>query len=249
MPRWGRRLFEGDLDMMIAISMIEDICDHDEANWMIADLIKCAPPEIREFYTQEHGLTPPKSDKRVQLRRKLDAGLGSDWFQEYYVRENCGCSIHATESKYKVVMVCALMMRVGAKIKPDNLRHLYELVPQIRCGDTFVPSGDYAFRGPGKAQFLAALASYRPGIPHDFHEPSCHACGQTNKDGKDLKKCGGCQNERAAAYFCDRDCQKSHWKVHKRGNCGPSDILRIGIFRVREKNRGPEYSIISEAQV
>lgn len=199
-------LFECDLDVNIALGLIRDFCDHDETNWMTVDLVSNAPTEVREFYTREHGLTPPTSDMRVQLRQKLDFGLGEDLFKKYRLGEDCGCPLHLI-SKYKVIVLCVLMMRIGANIKSGDLQHIRELVPRVQCSNTFAPfEEDQGFREPGKRQFLAALDSYRPGIPHDFRELSCHACGKTNKDGKDLKKCGGCQNERAAAYFCDKVC-------------------------------------------
>ncbi|KAG6353906.1 hypothetical protein INS49_005163 [Diaporthe citri] len=85
------------------------------------------------------------------------------------------------------------------------------------------PLADCGFRGPGKRQFLSALDNYQAGKPRSFHQPSCHGCGKVDSDikaeGKTLLKCGGCKNEIAAAWFCDKDCQRGLWKHHKR-NCG-----------------------------
>jgi hypothetical protein len=42
----------------------------------------------------------------------------------------------------------------------------------------------------------------------------CEACGKTNGGlfkGKKLLKCGGCK----FANYCSKECQRSHWKVHK----------------------------------
>jgi MYND finger len=42
-------------------------------------------------------------------------------------------------------------------------------------------------------------------------EPACFQCGKTTE----VKRCANCQS----AWYCSRDCQKAHWKVHKR-TCG-----------------------------
>jgi hypothetical protein len=40
---------------------------------------------------------------------------------------------------------------------------------------------------------------------------SCGACGITSNNIYDLKRCGGC----GAVYYCNRECQVTHWKAHK----------------------------------
>lgn len=43
----------------------------------------------------------------------------------------------------------------------------------------------------------------------DSTSPSCASCGKADAD---LKRCAKCQTER----YCSRDCQKAHWKTHKK---------------------------------
>ncbi|KAL2015196.1 hypothetical protein VTK56DRAFT_6072 [Thermocarpiscus australiensis] len=108
-------------------------------------------------------------------------------------------------------------MGTGAKIKDDDLQRLRQLASTVQSNETFTfPIFDTGFRGPGKRQFLAALDNYQPGTPRDFNQPSCHTCGKTRQDtAKALLKCSGCKN----AWFCDRDCQRNLWSIHKH-NCG-----------------------------
>lgn len=43
----------------------------------------------------------------------------------------------------------------------------------------------------------------------DGTSTTCANCGKTSAD---LKRCAKCRSE----YYCNRDCQKAHWKAHKR---------------------------------
>lgn len=108
------------------------------------------------------------------------------------------------------------MMEYGATIKEDHMKHLRDLVPKLNCNEGAVPTlADFGFRGPGKRQFLAALDNYKAGKPRSFHQPSCHGCGKVDSDikaeGKTLLKCGGCKNEIAAAWFCDKVRMPAHF--------------------------------------
>ena len=100
------------------------------------------------------------------IRNKLDSGLGDMLFDMYKAREN------EDEGEYRLIIVGALMMRAGAKIRDDDMQHLRELVPKVVCNEGYIMSmyGD-GFRGPGKRQFLAALDDYKAGMPRNFQEP------------------------------------------------------------------------------
>jgi hypothetical protein len=61
------------------------------------------------------------------------------------------------------------------------------------------------------------IAPSRPSFydgPYEIDPPrTCAACGkiQIDKSQVQLQKCSRCQK----AYYCDRECMKSHWKKHK----------------------------------
>ncbi|OIW22897.1 hypothetical protein CONLIGDRAFT_657872 [Coniochaeta ligniaria NRRL 30616] len=165
-----------------------------------------APTDARAFYkSDEYG--PVLEATIAENREKLDSGLGDQLFAKYRATEN------EYGGKYRLILVGALMMRAGAKIKDEDMQHLRDLVPQINCNEGYtLPLMDEGFRGPGKRQFLAALDNYTPGIPRSFGEPSCFNCGKIGADiHKHLEKCSRCKE----AWYCNRDCQRAHWKAHK----------------------------------
>jgi hypothetical protein len=106
------------------------------------------------------------------------------------------------DRKYKAILLGALIMSTGAKIKDNDIQYLRQLAPEVKSNENFaLPLFDSGFRSPGKRQFLAALDNYKPGTVRNFHEPSCHACGKTNQDmEKPLLRCSGCMT----AWFCNK---------------------------------------------
>lgn len=133
----------------------------------------------------------------ASVRQKLDTdGLGDKLFAKYRDVNDL------FYGKYQVIVVGALMMRAGAKIRDEDIRYLRDLVPRINCNEGYTwPLGDQGFRGPGKRQFLAALDHYQPGVPRSFYSPSCFACGKIQVDiGKALQKCARCHE----AMYCDK---------------------------------------------
>ncbi|KAK7708507.1 hypothetical protein SLS64_006609 [Diaporthe eres] len=172
------------------------------------------------------------------IRNKLDSGLGDELFEKYRASEQHGFDFDDL-TKYLPIVFAAIMMEYGATIKEDHMKHLRDLVPKLHCNEVAVaPLADCGFRGPGKRQFLAALDNSRAGKPRSFHQPSCHGCGKVDTDikaeGKTLLKCGGCKNEIAAAWFCDKDCQRGLWKHHKR-NCGAPSGHGIATYQIYGK--------------
>lgn len=143
------------------------------------------------------------------ILHKLDSGLGDELFEKCRAAEGDPIGDFDGDCKYLQVVFAAIMMEYGATIKEAHIKHLRDLVPKIQCNEnTVVPLIDNGFRGPGKRQFLAALDHYQGGKPRSFQQPSCHGCGKINADikeqGKTLLKCGGCKNQIAAAWFCDK---------------------------------------------
>ncbi|KAF4825708.1 hypothetical protein CGCSCA5_v000309 [Colletotrichum siamense] len=210
MGRWGYRIFEGDNDIDVACAIK---CPYGTGKDNDLHLVRMvnqtdmmAPPEVREFYKT--------SEYREELdaiimstREKLDTGLGDQLFTTYRALE------HEDQGKYRVIIVGALMMRAGARIRQADLDHLRELAEGFAGRHGYVsPIAEDGFRHVGKVQFLAALDHYEAGTPRDFGEPSCFQCGKIKADiGQAPKKCGKC----GRAWFCNVECQKAAWKNHR----------------------------------
>lgn len=182
----------------------------------MARALASCPVGVKGYYDEEYAISrslgPDRSQAHLDnlIREELDSGLGAVLFAKYRARET-EHEDFGGRLKLRSVILAAILMRHGAKISDDDKKHVRELVPKIQCSEVCVsPLGDEGFRGPGKRQFLAALDHYQAGSPRDFEEPSCHNCGKVNADikaeGKVLMKCGGCKNDRAAAWFCDKVC-------------------------------------------
>lgn len=106
-------------------------------------------------------------------RFTLDTGMGHTLMNVYRARENIvNVFMPGRNGKYLVIMAGALLMRVGAKIQDEHLAHLRQLAQQVNCSTgQCTTKQDWGFRAPGKAQFLAALANYKEGVPRRFDEP------------------------------------------------------------------------------
>jgi hypothetical protein len=102
--------------------------------------------------------------------KKLDHGLGDMLFGKYRALERDAKPFEAP--RYRVILFGAIMMRAGAKIRDDDMKHLRELVPKVPSREGYNrPLNDDCFRGPRRAHFLAALEHYQPGVPRNFEEP------------------------------------------------------------------------------
>ncbi|KAK2602621.1 hypothetical protein N8I77_009138 [Diaporthe amygdali] len=242
MGRWGHCLFGHDDAIGHAIKISKDVAQGDDRQFahMMSRVIVGCPPGVFGFYVEEYSLAekigPGEMEASMDqlIQHKLDSGLGNELFEKYRAAEQHGFDFDDM-SKYLVIVFAVVLMGYGAKIKESQIQHLRDLVPKLQCNEGVVPPfGDSGFRGPGKRQFLAALDHYQAGKRRSFTQPSCHGCGKVNGDikaeGKTLMKCGGCKNERAAAWFCDKDCQKGLWKHHKH-NCGAPLGRGIALFR------------------
>ncbi|KAK7745856.1 hypothetical protein SLS53_002574 [Cytospora paraplurivora] len=223
MGRWGMRLFEGDQDLDMASEIDMALGDSDDMDLKLSLMI--------------HQTDPAIVDKR---RTVLDSGIGDQLFRIFRAKEN------GHEGKYRVILLGALMMHAGAKIRDDDFQHLRDLVPQIHSRDGLAPGlgdnpaqssfaallasslmlGDHGFRNPGRAQFLAALDNYKAGVPRSYSEPSCYQCGKIAADiGMALDQCSRCKR----VWYCNRDCQKAHWKDHKPSCIAPEQVFMLNV--------------------
>jgi hypothetical protein len=131
-----------------------------------------APTECRAHYNTKEYAQRLRDEIMPYVRAKLDAdNLGERLIAKNKTQEGKLDWERFTSGEYKTIILGALLMRVGAKIKDEDLRHLRDLVPQVVCvPGTIWSLEDVGFRSPGKAQFLAALDAYEQGKPRDFQE-------------------------------------------------------------------------------
>ncbi|KAJ5513430.1 hypothetical protein N7463_002982 [Penicillium fimorum] len=89
------------------------------------------------------------------LRNKLDTdGLG-----DKLPKRSRDDGQHRSESGYQTVLLAAIMMQVGATIKPEHLLYLRKATRLIEFPTTQV-------------QFLACLDLYQAGVPRNFQDDS-----------------------------------------------------------------------------
>lgn len=160
-------LFEGDQDLDLVSDISYDVFKDNQP-----DPTKSTKADQPDSEEDEEDFDPSKDlllGDVAAIRAKLDGnGTGDALLAEYRAKEG------EFQGQYRILLLGALMMRAGARIRADDLQHLRELVPQVTCneGSTFVLWDD-GFRGPGKRQFLAALDAYKEGVPRDFRAARC----------------------------------------------------------------------------
>ncbi|VUC28508.1 unnamed protein product [Clonostachys rosea] len=219
MGRWGYRLFESTQDLQIVVDLGHTFNERPMRLFQMVCLAGLSLSErtrlpVRASQHQTEVDQATLSQTVTTIRNQFDTGLGDRFFEKHRANEK------SHDDKYRVILAGALMMRVGARIKPEHLQHIRELVPQVMCTCPLTPPNlDLGFRRPGRAQLLAALDNYVAGTPRDFQEPSCFACGRIQVDlGFSLKTCGRCER----AWYCSAECQRAQWDDHKKG-CLPPD--------------------------
>ncbi|RAQ40835.1 hypothetical protein AFGD_007134 [Aspergillus flavus] len=174
MGRWG--LFEGDQDLDAACCLAESLGIH-IGDWehsmssMVHQTDMLADEGIRAFYRTDEYKRELENEIVPYVRAKFDTdNFGDRLFAASCAKENEETCLPA---RYRTIILGALMMRAGARIRAEDLQHLRDLVPQVHCTSRFaLPLGDDGFRSPGRAQFLAALDHYQAGVPRNYQEPS-----------------------------------------------------------------------------
>ncbi|KAJ5159012.1 uncharacterized protein N7500_008663 [Penicillium coprophilum] len=224
MGRWGWRLFEGDQDLDVVLSLAEDL-DIDTDSWeyslsaMVHQTDMLAPADARALYSTAEYANSLANVTVPYIRQKFDTdNLGERLFAASRAKES-DTNDFMQQSKYRTIILGALMMRAGARINAADLQHLRDLVPQINCNSRRPLFEDHGFRTPGKAQFLAALDHYQPGVARSFQEPTCFNCGKIEAEiGHKPLQCKKCN----IATYCSKDCQRYQWREH-RVSCVPPD--------------------------
>ncbi|KAJ3144363.1 hypothetical protein HK101_002716 [Irineochytrium annulatum] len=134
----------------------------------------CAPPECRAYYKTAKYMKEDLPDIIRLVRKELDSGCGNKLMDHWRKLEGSKEGIGGWgDGKYKLVVLGALTIRVGAQIRDGDLRRLKEIAPTIvsRGNAGWPPVPHSGFRDPGRVQLLAALEGYRPGVPRSFLEP------------------------------------------------------------------------------
>ena len=169
-------MFESDQDLDIACSLVDSLGVNTDS-WehslsaMVHQTDMLAPPEAVAVYTTTEYADKLANETIPWVHQKLDTDiLGEQLFATSRAEEADPDDI-LQENKYRTIILGALMIRAGARINAADLQHLRDLVPQINCASGQIILGDDGFRTPGKAQFLAALDHYQPGVPRSFQEP------------------------------------------------------------------------------
>lgn len=75
----------------------------------------------------------------------------------------------AKGDEFAEIIIGALMMQAGAKLRPKDKRRLRKILAVFPEGDDELPEN--GFSNAGQAQFSAALDHYRAGTPRDFQCP------------------------------------------------------------------------------
>ncbi|KAI6258853.1 hypothetical protein MCOR27_006953 [Pyricularia oryzae] len=205
MGRWGHRLFEGDLDL----DLVGDI---------EREMKKAGLPKVE----LEAMLYKPTSDEYRKTRDALVAdGVGDAIVTHLRSRADRETGYLKSDLEYKSILTVALLLGAGSKIDQQHLEYVKALTGEVQSREGFAHAiWDHGFRGPGKRQFLAALNAYQPGVCRDLGAPSCFTCGKTKQDtDKVPSTCGKCKG----AWYCNKDCQRSHWKYHKKSCRDPND--------------------------
>ncbi|CAG8885999.1 unnamed protein product [Penicillium egyptiacum] len=229
MGRWGWRLFEGDQDLDVACTVVDSL-GVDTDSWehslsaMVHQTDMLAPPEAAAFYSTSEYADKLANEIIPWVRQKLDTdNLGERLFAASRAKETDNLF---QDSKYRTIILGALMIRAGARINAADLKHLRDLAPQINCTSRQMTLGDHGFRTPGKAQFLAALDHCQPGVARSFQEPSCFKCGKIEEDiGHKPLQCKKCK----VATYCSKDCQRDQWREHRVSCIPPSQCRMLNV--------------------
>ncbi|KAI0126086.1 hypothetical protein BJ170DRAFT_459781 [Xylariales sp. AK1849] len=224
MPRWGLRMFEGDRDREIVVELNQDyqikIYGETQSNNDILEANRGQGKPVKHVTAADLAKARPDlsnlslgiPDVTTRVCGELDTGLGNDLFDKFRGKE------HEESGQYRVIILGATLMRAGARIRPEDMQHMRELVPGIACNTgsgTLIT--DDGFCHPGKVQFICALDNYQPGIPLNFAVSSCYNCGKTKTDtGRHLEPCTACM----FAGYCNWGCASAHWEAHQR-SCRP----------------------------
>jgi hypothetical protein len=161
MGRWGQRLFQGDMDLNIALAISTEAGAH----LLFYDIDETDSNDSEKPVTPSLGPEYPKSLGLEATRALLNDGRLARMFEKYKTNENLFPS-----KEYYVAILGALAMGVGATITDEHMELLQNVHKKIEVnkGYTF-PLADLGFRADGAAQFQDMLDEYKnDGTPWDL---------------------------------------------------------------------------------
>ena len=106
-----------------------------------------------------------------QVRQNFDSGAGVTLFEHFLQQEQ---QKPTARGKFDLFMTGAMLMLIGATFRPDHFQYLVDLAsihPKNPAEDSMFFHPDFGRLGSARAQYLAALSNYKPGVPRDFIAP------------------------------------------------------------------------------
>ncbi|KAA1475903.1 ankyrin [Dentipellis sp. KUC8613] len=154
-------------------------------------LSKGCPPDVEDIcqYTALHHATMNNNIRPDLARILLENGSNVNHLNKYGAPAIVGALMEGHVGAVDV------LMEFGADLN-------------IADADGFVPAEAFVTFGPQVTAVVTKWLRKRSGEQAPLDEKKCDFCGKT--DDK-LKLCVACHSAR----YCSRECQKSHWKVHK----------------------------------
>ncbi|QDS71884.1 hypothetical protein FKW77_010169 [Venturia effusa] len=135
-----------------ATSLFENDADCDIESEIEADLSKLTKLNEPDFLDKE---------QEISIRNALNAGAAAQLFQQYSETD-----VDAFYGDYKVIILSALMMIVGANLDQPMRKYIEKALPTIKSRSGFTLAlWDPHFRDSGKAQFTAMFENYENGKP------------------------------------------------------------------------------------
>ena len=123
-------MFEGDQDIDIASDLNHALDGTElELSQMIFQTDHLAPQEARDFYKSPE-YQPLLAETVANTREKLDSGLGDKLMA--WCRAN-DSERGLFDGRYRTIVAGALIMRAGAKIKEEDVKHIREIVQLMNC--------------------------------------------------------------------------------------------------------------------
>ena len=115
---------------------------------------------------------------------------------------------------HDTIILGAMMMRVGAKIREDDIAHMLSLLRRASAKEHLMREGLVQVRG--------ALNNYRAGTPRDFYKDSCDNCGKTSDD--DIDEMQDCERCKGSVWSEGWSCSQVGFLAHPPNHAGKHGV-------------------------